>query len=160
MEIARQAGAADRKPGVVAPFRLREDARHVIQDVLDGVGDGRIPVGRGRHERDAARRVVDLRQRLLRAHHGKRAATALPLIAGGLRRRSAHLPDSAGADRAALRGGRTPAARFCSGAVTVTGGRLCRSVCASAPNGDTNTAAEASSVLRTSPAGDARRNME
>ena len=55
MEIARQAGAADRKPGVVAPFRLREHARHVIQDVLDGVGDGRVPVGRGRHERDAAR---------------------------------------------------------------------------------------------------------
>jgi hypothetical protein len=63
-------------------------------------------------------------------------------------------------DRAALRGGRAPAARFCSGAVTVTGGRLVRSDWASASKGETKTAADANSVLRTSPAGGERRNME
>jgi hypothetical protein len=43
--------------------------------------------------------------------------------------------------------------------MTVTGGSADRSVCASALNGDTNMAADASTVLRTTPTGDARRNM-
>jgi hypothetical protein len=62
--------------------------------------------------------------------------------------------------RGALRGGRALAARFCSGAVTVTGGRLCRSLCASALNGMTDRATDASSVLRARHAGDARQNMD
>jgi hypothetical protein len=86
MEIARQTGTPDRQPRVVTPFRLGKDAGHVIKNILDGIGDGRIPVRLGRHDSDTTRRVVDLRQRLLRAEHRQRAANALSLIAGDLRR--------------------------------------------------------------------------
>jgi hypothetical protein len=64
------------------------------------------------------------------------------------------------ADRVALRGGRTLAARFCSGAVTVTGGRVDRSVWAPASNEDTKKAADASSALRTAPGGGEIRDMK
>lgn len=65
MEIARQAGSANRKPGIVAPFRLRKHAGHVVQDILDRAGRSRIPVGLRCDQRYAARRLVDLAQRLL-----------------------------------------------------------------------------------------------
>ena len=57
MEIARQAGAADRQPRIVAPFRLREHAWHVVENVLDGVRNGRVAIGVGGNERDAAGRA-------------------------------------------------------------------------------------------------------
>jgi len=60
VEVARQARAADRQPGVVAPFRLREHARHVVEDVLDGAGHRVVAVAFGRHDGDGARCLLDL----------------------------------------------------------------------------------------------------
>ena len=74
MEVARQAGAADREPGIVAPFGLREHARNIVEDILDGVGDGRIPVGLGGNDGDAAGRLLNVAQRLLHGENRQRGS--------------------------------------------------------------------------------------
>src|SRR5581483_4393090 len=53
MEIAREPRAADAKPRVLAPFRLREYAGHVIEHVLDR-GGLRVAIQLRRNDSDAA----------------------------------------------------------------------------------------------------------
>ena len=120
MEVSRQAGAPDRKPRVVAPFRLCKHAGNVIENILDGIGDGRVPVGRGGNDGDAARSLLDVTQRLLHGQDRQRGSSRQ--IVGD--RRNRRVATRAVRDvRAPLRcGGRTAAARFCWGASTVTGG--------------------------------------
>ena len=77
MEVARQAGTADREPGIVAPFGLRKDAGDVVENVLDGVGDGRIPVGLGGNDSDAAGGLLNVAQRLLHGEDRQRGSPRL-----------------------------------------------------------------------------------
>ena len=88
MEVARQAGTTNRQPGVIAPFGLRKHARDVIQHILDGVGHGRVPVGLGRHDGDAAGCILNVLQRLLHGENRQRRPPRL-IVRGGCRGGSA-----------------------------------------------------------------------
>ena len=60
VEVARQAGAADDELGILlAVLALDADARRVVEHVLHG-GGAAVEVALGRHDLDAARRLVDL----------------------------------------------------------------------------------------------------
>src|SRR5690606_8888656 len=60
MEVAREPRAADREARVLAPFRLYEDARDVVEDVLDGGRRRALLVGRIRYDGDGARNAAEL----------------------------------------------------------------------------------------------------
>ena len=82
VEVARQARAANGQARVIAPLRLHEHARNIIEHVLDRARRRRCLVGRVRDQLDATRCLLNLGPCLGRVRDGqaprpRRGANAL-----------------------------------------------------------------------------------